>query len=195
MDPINIIIAINLFATITANASGAKSGMKDKLSKIEKKPNTYLQKLPPNVAAVVLILTIIGIFNVGTFNESLKSEYFSIRIIGVVLFIIFSWLQVYTFKYLGNSYSQDIVIKKGHNLIKSGPYKYIRHPQYLSQILSDLGVGLALLGYLIIPIVVLIELPLFLLRAKKEDNLLMNHFGDSFTNYKKKAGFIIPFIG
>ncbi|MCB0730144.1 MAG: isoprenylcysteine carboxylmethyltransferase family protein [Ignavibacteriae bacterium] len=195
MDPINLIVAINLFVSMSSNLSGAKKGMKSKLSNVVKKPTTYLQKIPPNIAALVLILTIAAIFNLGVFDESIKQEYNYLRIIGLVLFIIFSWVQVSSFKALGEFYSQDILIFKNHKLIKLGLYKYLRHPQYFSQILSDLGVGLALMGYLIIPIVIFIEIPLFILRAKAEENLLSAYFNEEFKEYKKKSGFFIPFIG
>jgi protein-S-isoprenylcysteine O-methyltransferase Ste14 len=195
MDPINIIVAINLFVSMSANISAAKQGMKSKLSNVVEKPKTYLQKVPPNFAALVLILTIAAIFNLGVLSNEIKEQYLELRVIGLIIFILFSWIQVATFKQLGEFYSQDILIFKGHILKRGGLYKYIRHPQYLSQILSDLGVGIALMGYIIIPAVILIELPLFLLRAKAEDRLLAEHFKESFEDYKKETGFILPFLG
>lgn len=195
MDPINIILAVNLFVTMSANMSGAKKGMKAKLSTVMTRPKTYLQKVPPNVAALVLVLTIAAIFNLGTLSEELKADYSSVRIIGLLIFIVFSWLQVAAFKSLGENYSQDIVIFRKHDLKTDGMYKFIRHPQYVSQLLSDLGAGIALMGYLIIPIVILVEIPLFFLRAKKEDQLFSEHFSEGFVEYRQKSGFFIPFIG
>lgn len=196
MDPINIIVAINLFVSMSANLSGAKKGIKASLSNVEKKPKTYLQKVPPNIAAIVFIATILAIFNLGVFSDEIKNENFELRIIGLVLFVLFSWVQVFSFKSLGEYYSQDILIFKKHKLINDGPYNFIRHPQYASQLLSDLGAGLALMGgYIVLPLVILIQIPLFILRAKAEDKLLANHFKESFVSYKKKAGFFIPFLG
>ncbi len=51
---INIIVAINLFVSMSANLAGAKKGIKSKLSNVVNKPKTYLQKVPPNIAALVL---------------------------------------------------------------------------------------------------------------------------------------------
>lgn len=195
MDAINIIAAVNLFVSMSANLSAAKKGMKSKLSNVVEKPKTYLQKVPPNISAVILILSIAAIFNLGTFNNSLKEEYYVYRLIGLVVFIVFSWVQVGSFKTLGEFYSQDILIFKNHKLITNGFYKYLRHPQYLSQILSDLGLAIALMGYLIIPLVILVEIPLFVIRAIFEDNLLEKHFKEKFVNYKKKTGFLFPFVG
>lgn len=195
MDPINLLIMINLIATITANWSGAKKGLKTSVTKVIERPHTYLQKLPPNISALILILIILGIFDVGNLSIKNDEKYQMIRIAGLIMFITFSWLQVSAFKSLGNYYTQDIVILKEHKLIKSGLYKLIRHPQYLCQILSDIGAGIALFNYLIVPSVVLVELPLFVLRARYEDKLLEKYFKEEFINYKKQSGFFIPFIG
>ncbi|MEJ5351864.1 MAG: isoprenylcysteine carboxylmethyltransferase family protein [Melioribacteraceae bacterium] len=195
MDPINFLILINLIVTTSANWSGARKGLKVSLTKVVEKPKTYLQKLPPNISALILILIILGIFDVGNLPIKSEERFQIIRISGLIVFIILSWLQVYAFKSLGNFYTQDIVILKEHKLIKSGIYKFIRHPQYLCQIFSDLGAGVALFNYLIVPIVVLVELPLFVLRARYEEKLLEKYFKDEFINYKKQSGFFIPFIG
>ncbi len=195
MNPINILVAVNLFVSISANISGAKKAMKSKMTKVIKKPKTFLQKTPPNIAALVLVLTIAAIFNLGTFPDEIKQQYNIWRIVGLVLFVVFSWIQVVAYKSLGNFYSQDIVIFKNHELKTDGYYSIIRHPQYISQLLSDLGVGIALMGYLIIPIVLFVEFPLFIMRAKLEDDLLKKHFKEEFESYRKSSGFIIPFIG
>lgn len=194
MDPINILVGINLLASTGANLSAAQKAVKQQVTKSIYKPRTYLQKIPPNVAAIVLVLTILGIFGVGAIKDE-SNSYLTIRMIGFGFFIVFSWLQVWSYKYLDKNYSQDLVILHGHQLITSGPYKIVRHPQYLSQLLSDLGAGIALLGYVIIPVVILVELPLFILRAKREEQMLESQFKENYSSYKKKSGFILPFLG
>lgn len=193
MDPINLITAIILFVSITANWGGAKKGLKTSITKVIEKPDTFLQRLPPNISALILILIIIGIFGIGTLQLEDKNNV--IRFIGAGLFALFSWLQVTAYRSLGNSYAPDIVIIKDHKLHTTGVYRLIRHPQYLGQILSDLGAGLALLSYLVVPLVLFVELPLFLMRASAEEKILAKHFKEDYSAYKKKSGFILPFIG
>ena len=195
MDPINLLVLINLVVSMSANWGGARKGLKTSITKVIERPKTYLQKMPPNIAALVLILIIAGIFNVGNFTSEFQEKFLSIRILGLVFFVIFSWLQIGSYRSLGKFYAQDIIILKDHKLKTSGPFRFIRHPQYLSQILSDLGAGLALMNYLIIPVVVLVEIPLFIMRASIEEKLLAKHFKDEFAAYKKRSGFMLPFIG
>lgn len=195
MDPINLLVAINLFISISANFSGAKKGLKTSITKVIERPATYLQKIPPNVAALILVLTILSVFKIGTLPVNFEQEYQQLRIIGLIMFAVFSWLQILSYKTLDKNYAQDIVIMKEHVLVTKGLYRFIRHPQYISQILSDLGAGLALMSYLVVPLVLLVEIPLFILRAIAEDKMLGKHFGEKFKVYKKHSGFMIPFIG
>ncbi len=195
MEIINILVGMALILSMGANMQGAKKGLKTALTRVVEKPNTYLQTIPTTVSAIVFILIVLGIFYVGSFNEKILADFLYLRIAGLIIFAFFSWLQVFSYKSLKENYSQDIVIQKNHSLITTGIYRSIRHPQYLSQILSDLGAGIALMNFIVIPVVLLFELPLFFLRAKKEDALLKKYFGEEFSDYEKRSGFFIPFIG
>ena len=192
MDPINIIILLNIIATFGANVTGAKRGLKSTVSEIKEKPKTFLQKFPPVVSMLSLVALILAVFQIGTLDY--LKEYSVIRYIGLAVYLVFSWIQVWSFKTLGDNYSQDIMIKKNHELITKGPFKIIRHPQYLCQILLDLGATAATFSYLV-GFLALIEIPIYILRASMEDKLLAKHFGEKFSDYKKKSGFMFPFIG
>ena len=193
MDAINIISGIALLLSIAANSSATKGGLKKAVTKSERKPKTYLQKTPLNISALILILDMLGVFQIGTLEYQNEAQLY--RIGGLVIFGIFSWLQVKSFKNLKEFYTQDISLQKNHKLITTGIHKTIRHPQYISQVISDIGLGVALLGYIIIPIVIFVELPLFILRAKREEKMMQEFFGDEYTEYKKTSGFVIPYIG
>jgi protein-S-isoprenylcysteine O-methyltransferase Ste14 len=192
MDPINIIVGLNIIATFGANVSGAKKGLKSKIGATKEKPKTYLQKLPVILSTFTLIGLIISVFQIGTLEY--KLDYNLIRYIGLAIYLVFSWIQVWAYKTLGENYSQDIMIKKDHQLVKKGPFRIVRHPQYLSQILIDLGGAAATLSYIVAPLAI-IQIPFIILRASLEDKLLAKHFTDEFVLYQKRSGFIFPFIG
>lgn len=192
MDPINIIILLNIIATFGANVTGAKRGLKSTVSEIKEKPKTFLQKFPPIISMLSLVTLILAVFQIGTLEY--LAEYNMIRYIGLAVYFVFSWIQVWSFKTLGDNYSQDIMIKKNHELVTKGPFKIIRHPQYLCQILLDLGATAATFGY-IVGLLALIEIPIYIMRASMEDKLLAKYFAEKFSDYKKKSGFMIPFIG
>jgi len=192
MDPINIIIGLNIIATFGANVGAAKKGIKDKVGVFKDKPKTYLQSLPLILSTIALVVLIVSLFQLGTLEYTSENQ--TIRVLGLAFYLVFSWVQIWATKVLGDNFSQDIAIKKDHHLIAIGPFKLVRHPQYLSQLLMDLGGAAATLSFIIAPLA-LIQLPFLFLRASLEDKLLEKHFGENFRSYKKKTGMIFPFIG
>jgi len=192
MDPINIIIGLNIIATFGANVGAAKKGIKDKVGIFKDKPKTYLQTLPLILSTIALVVLIVSLFQVGTLEY--KAEHQTLRVIGLAFYIIFSWIQIWSTKVLGDNFSQDIAIKRDHHLVIKGPFKFIRHPQYLSQFLMDIGGAAATLSFILAPLA-LIQIPFLFMRASLEDKLLEKHFGENFRTYKKKTGMIFPFIG
>lgn len=192
MNPINIFVAFNLIATFGANVSGAKRGLKEKVTVHKEKPETYLQKFPLILSALAIIGLILGVFQIGTLEYT--PEYESTRITGLIIYIAFSWFQIWSYKTLGDNYSQDILILRDHTLVTKGPFKIIRHPQYMSQILMDIGGGVATLSYIVI-IIALIEIPFLIMRASLEEKLLTKYFKEKYSEYKSKSGFMFPFLG
>jgi protein-S-isoprenylcysteine O-methyltransferase Ste14 len=192
MDPINIIILLNIVATFGANVSGAQRGLKSKVLVAKDKPKTYLQKLPLLLSAFTIIALIFATFQIGTLEYIEKLNL--VRYSGLIVYLVFSWFQIWAFKALGENYTQDIMIKKDHQLVTKGPFKIIRHPQYLSQILLDLGAAAATLSYVVFALTI-VEIPFIIMRAIVEEKMMKRNFGSRFEEYKKKTGFIVPFIG
>jgi protein-S-isoprenylcysteine O-methyltransferase Ste14 len=192
MDPINIIVALNIIATFGANVTTAKKGFRSVITSYKEKPKTWLQNIPVYFTVVTLVVLILGVFRLGVIEY--KPEYFTLRFAGLIFYIVFTWVQIWAFKSLGEFYSQEILIYKNHELVMKGPYRILRHPQYLAQMLVDIGGGLAVMGYLLLPIAI-IEIPFLIMRARLEEKLLEKNFKDSFAEYKKKTGFLFPFFG
>ncbi len=191
MDAINIIVAINLALSFISNFGLTKEALTTKLSPVKEKPVSYLQSLPLWISSIIILLIILAIFQIGTLEY--EKKFLSVRLAGLSFYILFTWLQISSFKALGKNHSPDVLIKKDHQLITNSFYKWIRHPQYLFQILLDLGAALATLSYLIFPLAIL-QIFLLVKRAKLEEQLLQKHFNLAFIDYKSKTGFFIPFI-
>lgn len=192
MDPINIIIGLNIIATFGANITTAKKGFRSAITSYKEKPKSWLQNIPVYFTVITLVSLILGVFRIGVLDY--QTNYLPLRSAGLILYLIFSWIQIWSFKSLGDNYSQEILIYKNHQLVNKGPYRLLRHPQYLSQILVDIGGGLAVMSFILLPFA-LVEIPFLIMRALLEEKLLEKNFKGLFTEYKKKTGFLIPFIG
>ena len=112
-----------------------------------------------------------------------------------VFFFLFAGILSWTgARALGRQWRIDAGLNPDHKLVRSGPYRVVRHPIYTSMLCVLLGTGFVLtpLPVLIVSIVV------FLLgteiRVRIEDRLLASHFGDEFRKYQTTVPSYIPFL-
>jgi protein-S-isoprenylcysteine O-methyltransferase Ste14 len=93
--------------------------------------------------------------------------------------------------HLGQYWSDQVVLKGDHQLIRSGPYAYMRHPIYSGVLLGVLGTAVVLDQWRgLLAFVIL--LANYSIKAKKEEQILATHFGDEFREHLTSAGFLLP---
>jgi protein-S-isoprenylcysteine O-methyltransferase Ste14 len=96
-------------------------------------------------------------------------------------------------EHLGRMWSGTVTIKEEHRLIRTGPYRYVRHPIYTGILFGVLGVALArgsLAGLLALPLFVLG----FVRKMVLEERFMMAQFGDEYRAYRRETRALIPFI-
>jgi protein-S-isoprenylcysteine O-methyltransferase Ste14 len=78
----------------------------------------------------------------------------------------------------------------GHQLVTSGPFAIIRHPMYTGLFLAALG---SLLIYPTWTTLLFASFaPIIILRAKREEAVLMMEFGEEWQEYCKQVPAFIP---
>ncbi len=96
---------------------------------------------------------------------------------------------IYSIYSLGRSFS---IIPQARNLIQSGPYRFIRHPVYLGELISIFGIILA--GLTIPKLILYFTLiGCQVLRAIREEQLLSNVFPE-YKEYSSRTARFIPGI-
>src|SRR5689334_14517082 len=63
-------------------------------------------------------------------------------LLGIALTAAGLGFAVWARAYLGGNWSSDITVKVGHELIRTGPYRWVRHPIYSGLLLAMVGTGL-----------------------------------------------------
>jgi protein-S-isoprenylcysteine O-methyltransferase Ste14 len=59
--------------------------------------------------------------------------------LGFVFVVVGTWLRLASYQALGPFYTYQLAIRMKHRLIKSGPYRFVRHPGYLALTLVEVG--------------------------------------------------------
>lgn len=92
---------------------------------------------------------------------------------------------------LGGNWSAMVTLKEGHELIRSGPYRRIRHPIYSGILLAFLGTAIAI-GRIVGLIALAIVWASFWMKARREESFLAQEFGAQFEAHRKRTGMFLP---
>ena len=111
---------------------------------------------------------------------------------GLLLFIARIPLKFWAARTLDIWWSPHIEIREGHRLIKDGPYRYIRHPAYLSAMIDLVAVPLIANAYYTLCSVSLALLCLLVVRMRFEEKALIDKFGEEYLQYMRETGALLP---
>lgn len=92
---------------------------------------------------------------------------------------------------LGENWSAKVTRKVDHELVRSGPYAFVRHPIYSGLLLATVGTAIFVgeyRGLLAVPLVLLSEN----IKARREEQFMLAEFGDAYAQYRDETGFLIP---
>jgi len=93
--------------------------------------------------------------------------------------------------YLAGNWSGTVTLKVGHELVRSGPYRWVRHPIYSGILLAVLGTALER-GQLRGAIALVLIYAGFFLKIRREEQFMNDAFGARYDEYRRTTGILIP---
>ena len=117
-----------------------------------------------------------------------------LRWFGAALTAAMAPLIYWLFSTIGSNISPSHTTRQGHQLIMSGPYRYIRHPLYTFGTIAWAGLGLlTALWWLLVGLVGVFVFIAY--RTPKEEAYLLAEFGDAYRDYMARTGRYFPRFG
>jgi protein-S-isoprenylcysteine O-methyltransferase Ste14 len=116
-----------------------------------------------------------------------------VRVVGLLVLAAGPTLQVWSELTLGRFYIGKIGVLEDHELVRSGPFRVIRHPAYAGELLTDAGTGLVFGVWIGIPVALLVLL-LLAHRITEEERVLEEAFGDAYRDMRATTWKVIPLI-
>ena len=115
-----------------------------------------------------------------------------LNIVGLTVFLIGIGCFVVARHTLGRNWSQTVSAKEDHQLVTSGPYRFVRHPMYGAGLVACVGAAIVVGGAFVFMLITL--LPIFLWRVGAEDKLMTEHFPGQYPAYMRHTKRLIPFV-
>jgi protein-S-isoprenylcysteine O-methyltransferase Ste14 len=161
-------------------------------SKATKRRETAAQRIEHLVPA---LLGFLFVFQSGFGGPSLARRVVPenplLMLVCVVVTVLGLLFAVWARLTLGSNWSGTVTIKKEHQLIRRGPYRWIRHPIYSGMLAALLVTAVAqglvsgLIGF------AFVYLALYR-KAKREESFLSQEFGEGFAEHRQHTGMFLP---
>jgi protein-S-isoprenylcysteine O-methyltransferase Ste14 len=107
--------------------------------------------------------------------------------LGAVSLAVALWI----FRTIGKNITSTVDTREEHELVTGGPYRWVRHPLYT--VGNSFFVSLSLLAAnWFMGLASLVVLVMLLIRLPKEEEKLIERFGDEYRSYMKRTGRLLP---
>jgi protein-S-isoprenylcysteine O-methyltransferase Ste14 len=101
------------------------------------------------------------------------------------------WAAILT---LGKAFSVNVAIHHDQQVMRSGVFRYLRHPSYTGMMLIFLALGLHMGNWVSLVLVLLPPLAALLYRIHVEEAALNRAFGADYADYSRSTSRLIPGI-
>jgi protein-S-isoprenylcysteine O-methyltransferase len=115
-------------------------------------------------------------------------------LVGTVLILLGVVLRWYAIRVLGRFFTRNVAIRQDHEIVRAGPYRYVRHPSYSGYLLSVLGLGVALDNWAALAILLGLNFAVFAYRMQVEEAALAAAFGPAYEAYRHATKRVIPLL-
>ena len=115
-------------------------------------------------------------------------------VMGVVLILCGVALRWYAIFTLGKYFTRDVAVAADQPVVRTGPYRLIRHPSYSGTFLTMLGVGLAMTNWASLLALFFCTVVGHLYRVHIEEEALSRTIGRSYLEYRRHTWRFIPFV-
>lgn len=93
---------------------------------------------------------------------------------------------------LGQFWSLHVEIRDNHQFVRTGPFRWLRHPTYFSMILELASVAVITTSFWSLLIIPAVFFPILLFRLRIEESALVEKFGAKYVEYQRTTPAIFP---
>ncbi|MFK3982407.1 methyltransferase family protein [Micromonospora sp. NPDC050397] len=108
------------------------------------------------------------------------------------VFLVGVALRLWAIRKLGGFYSHKVRTVAGHRIVRSGPYRFVRHPAYAGMLLAHLALVLFFLSNASVAVLVVFFVPTLVVRILVEESLMLSVPG--YASYATGRRRLVPYV-
>lgn len=134
------------------------------------------------------------VFNIRALRAHALRQTLTTQIGGIALCVMGIALAVAARRTLGRNWSGLVTLKQDHELIRHGPYRFVRHPIYAGVIVAVAGTLLAIMPDLRGLLVFVFLATALRLKSIWEEKMLSRQFPEEYPRYMRQVKALVPFV-
>ena len=138
---------------------------------------------------IVVAATVLTLAGIGRVPDE-----WLVAVIGLALMVVGIAIRYAAVRTLGAFYTRTLRVSAGHQVVDTGPYRFIRHPGYLGTILLLGGAAVATANWFAVAVGPVVVVAMYLYRIRAEEAMLHRSLGEAYGTYAARTSRLIPFV-
>jgi len=114
--------------------------------------------------------------------------------LGIAMIVLGSLLRRYCWRTLGQYFTGNVRARTDQPVIRTGPYRLVRHPSYTAGMMMNIGIGLALGSWLSFALLTAATIATYAYRVMVEERALLDTIGEPYRIYMSESKRYVPYI-
>ncbi len=132
-------------------------------------------------------------FPIDSYTKILQIELpFVLRMLGALGVLVSTIFLAWTTKTLGPHFSPSLEIHDDHQLVTTGPYRLVRHPMYVGNVIWIVSFTLLSAWWIFSIYLIMFVVFIMIIRTPQEEQMLLKKFGEQYQQYMNETGKFFP---
>jgi protein-S-isoprenylcysteine O-methyltransferase Ste14 len=168
------------------------------ITAVSAKRPVRMQSAASRIYHVLLMLAVFALLfrhdaRIGRLGLRVISASPKVAYAGLALTIAGAAFAIWARATLGANWSATVTVKQNHSLVQRGPYRLVRHPIYAGCLIAMLGTAIVY-GEAGCFVAVVLAFVGWWLKARVEEDFMVQQFGDQYLRYQSSVKQLIPFV-
>ena len=114
--------------------------------------------------------------------------------LGLMVVALGLGIRVWALRTLGRFFTMPITLRDDHEIVRAGPYRWLRHPAYTGGFVTAIGMTLCLGPWVGLVVTFVACLAAYVYRIRIEEATLVSRFGEEYRRYAASTWRLLPLL-
>ncbi len=142
----------------------------------------------------VYLTQLVGIIEAVFFRYPESFRWDGVTTAALVAMAVGLGLRVWAVLTLGRFFTWHITVYEDHQVIRSGPFRFIRHPAYCGALILFVATLVFLHAWVAAGLSLVFQLFAYVRRIRYEEAMMIDRMGESYKAYTREVNALVPLL-